>query len=120
MQAHIHKYISEESTYVCIRKQDAPSSKVIIFLLHAHVRGKHCSAATAQHHRCSRAAVTVTERPWGSTQIKSMIITSSPQNLYSSQKGNNVLKSVFTMPDRKQEGGVLSKRPQTAPSPEIP
>lgn len=62
----------------------------------------------------------VTERPWSTTQIKSMLFVSSPQNLYSSQKGNIALKPVFTMPDRKQEGGVLSKRPQTAQSPEIP
>lgn len=78
MQVHIHKYISEESAHLCFKKGDAPSSKVIIFLLHAHCqRKKHCSAAIAKHHRCSGAAVTVTERP---TQTQSTIFTSSPQN----------------------------------------
>lgn len=112
MQVHIHNHISEESTHLCIKNLDAPYSKVIIFLFHAHARGKDCSAATAKQNRCSRAAVTVTERPRvGSTQTKSMIFTSRPQNLYSIQEENIVLKPVFTMPDREKEGGVLSKRP---------
>lgn len=67
---------------------------------------ENISAATAKHRRWSRAAVTVTERPRvGSTQTKSMIFTSRPQNLYSIQEGNIALEPVLTMPDRQQEGG---------------
>lgn len=113
VQVHGHNYTSEESTHLCIKKLDASYSKVIIFLLHAHVRGKHCTAAQPNTTDAPEPQWQwLKDRPCvGSTQTQSIITTSSPQNLHRSQEGNMALKPVFNMPVSHQEGGVLSKRP---------
>lgn len=61
MQIHICKYVSEESTHLCIKQVGTPD-KVIVFLLPTYCRRNHCSGATDEHHKCSTAAMTVTER----------------------------------------------------------
>lgn len=89
MQIHICRYVSEESTHLCIKQQvDTPDGKAIVIFLHTHVRRNHCSVAIDEQHKCSTAAMTVTERKTMSGQHPNP----NPQFLQAATKTYTVVK----------------------------